>query len=74
MANNIRDLPNEEPPSKGDKDSFKLCISSSWDIHSVIFGCQPLLAGCNCFRSLVALGRDRRGSVLAANKEDKING
>ena len=69
MLNKTRDLPDEEPPSAGE-DSSKLCISSSWDLHSVIFGCQPLLAGVNCFRSLAWFGYDRRGRILGFNTED----
>ena len=65
MANGIRDLPDEEPPSS--KDSIKLCIPSSGDIRSVIFGCRPLLAGANCFRSLALFSQYRRNRILETN-------
>ena len=67
-----RDLVDEEPPSKVHKDTFKLHIPSSWDIHSVIFGCGVSPQSRYHFGSLVALSGVRRGSILAANKEDKI--
>ena len=70
MANGIRDLP-DEPPSKVHKDSIKLCIPSSGDLRSVIFGCPPLQAGNNNFRSLVALGWGRRVGVLETNQDNK---
>ena len=60
----------DKPPSKGDKDSPKLCIPSSWDIRSVIYGCQPLLAGVNSFRSLAWISFYRRDSILDVNKEN----
>lgn len=43
----------EEPPSKRNKDSFELCVPRGGDLDGIIFGCQPLLAGNNNFRSLV---------------------
>ena len=49
----------DEPPSKSRKNSFKLCFSGSRDLYGTIFGCQPLLASNNSFRSLVALGSFR---------------
>ena len=61
----------DEPPSESNQDSIKLCLSRKRDLHSVIFGCQPLLAGCNSFRSLVAFGEHRRGGVLETNQKDK---
>ena len=66
---------NEEPPSAGE-DSFKLYISGSWDIHSVILGCHPLQAGNNNFRSLASFSGLRRGLFLATHKKNKgrING
>ena len=71
MRKENRDSPDEEPPPEVDKNSLKLCISRSGDLRSVIFGCQPLLAGNNNFRSLVALGWGRRVGVLAVNKDNK---
>ena len=70
MANGIRDLGegDEKPPSN--KDSIKLCIPSSRDLYSVIFGCRPLLAGVNCFRSLAWACYDRRVSILETNTEE----
>ena len=66
----IRDLP-DEPPSKVHKDSIKLCISRSRDLYSVIFGCQPLLAGVNCFRSLAWVSDSGRVGILASHRENK---
>ena len=60
----------EKPPSKTYKDSIKLCIPGSRDLYSAIFGCQPLLAGCNCFRSLAWSSYDRRMGVLETNTKD----
>ena len=42
----------DEPPSESNSDSFKLCLFGSRDLYSTLFGCQPLLAGNNSFRSL----------------------
>ena len=71
MANGIRDLPDEEPPPKVHKDSSKLCIPCSRDLRSIIFGCPPLQAGNNSFRSLVMLGSLRRNRLLAFNQDNK---
>ena len=70
MTDWTRDLANEEPPSKSNKDKLKLCIPSSGDLYSAIFGCHPLQAGNNNFRSLVAFSGIRRGSILEAHRKD----
>ena len=61
----------DEPPSKINKNSSELCVSRSGDLDSIIFGCPPLLAGSNNFRSLVMLGNNRRVGLLETNRADK---
>jgi len=63
---------NEEPPSPDrDTNNTELYIPRSSDLCCLIVGCKPLLAGIDCFRSLVILGNNRRGSLLDTNEASK---
>ena len=61
----------DKPPPKSSPNNLELCVPCGWDIRRLVFGCQPLLASNNSFRSLVMLSGGRRTGFLATNRKDR---
>ena len=61
----------EKPPSNSNQNNFKLYVPGSRDLYRLVFGCRPLQAGNNSFRSLALLSSDRRNRFLDIDKNNQ---